>query len=121
MTKCLKEIDNHEALFLLRNCFAMPKLTYFLRTSPCFTKPETLNKFDLIIKTSLINILNIPLSDSSYDQATLPVAKGGLGIRPATEIAIPGFLSSVCSTAPMVQNLLPPNMFYSYLGTHRDA
>ena len=110
MTEHLKGIDSHEALFLLRNCFAMPKLTYFLRTSPCFTKPETLEKFDQIIKTSLQNILNIPLSETSYDQATLPVAKGGLGIRPASEIAIPGFLSSVQASTAIATSLLPQTL-----------
>ena len=35
MTKRLQEIDSHEGLFLLRHCFGIPKLTYFLRTSPC--------------------------------------------------------------------------------------
>ena len=38
MSQRLQEIENHEALFLLRHCFGMPKLTYFLRTSPCFMK-----------------------------------------------------------------------------------
>ena len=28
----LDQVDAHEALFLLRNCFAIPKLTYILRT-----------------------------------------------------------------------------------------
>ena len=30
----LKQIESHEALFLFRNCFVMPKLTYFLKTAP---------------------------------------------------------------------------------------
>ena len=30
MPSRLTQIDNHQALFLLRNCFGMPKLTYFL-------------------------------------------------------------------------------------------
>ena len=38
MVNRLEEIDAHDALFLLRNCFSMPKLTYNLRTSPCFLK-----------------------------------------------------------------------------------
>ena len=95
MASRLNEIDNHEALFLLRHCFAMPKLTYFLRTSPCFLEQDTLEKFDKIIKDTLVNILNISLPDTAYKQATLPIAKGGLGLRLATEIALSGFLSSV--------------------------
>ena len=34
MGQRLREIDRHDALFLLRHCFAIPKVTYFLRTAP---------------------------------------------------------------------------------------
>merc|ERR1712020_54115 len=110
MASRLNEIDNHEALFLLRHCFAMPKLTYFLRTSPCFLEQDTLEKFDKIIKDTLVNILNISLPDMAYNQATLPISKGGLGLRLATEIALSGFLSSVCATKSKARNLLPMNV-----------
>ena len=109
MTERLKQIDSHEALFLLRHCFAMPKLTYFLRTAPCFTKTNTLEKFDGIVKEALVDILNISLPQNAYSQATLPIANGGLGLRLATDIALVGFLSSVCATAATAQNLLPPS------------
>ena len=36
MIERLIEIDAHEALFLLRHCFSIPKLTYLLRNAPCF-------------------------------------------------------------------------------------
>ena len=73
----------------------MPKLTYFLRSSPCFLKPNILERYDTIIKNALVKILNIQLPEDAWSQATLPVAKGGLGLRPATEIALAGYLSSV--------------------------
>ena len=97
MARRLNEIDNHEALFLLRHCFAMPKLTYFLRTSPCFLEQETLENFDKIIKDTLVNILNISLPDMAYNQATLPISKGGLGLRLATEIAVRFFIKCLCN------------------------
>jgi len=50
MIERLTEIDAHEALFLLKNCFAIPKLTYFLRTAPCFMKKNILNNYDNSIK-----------------------------------------------------------------------
>ena len=46
----------------------------------------------------------------AYNQATLPISKGGLGLRLATEIALSGFLSSVCATKSMARNLLPMNV-----------
>jgi hypothetical protein len=106
----LSKIDRHSALYLLRNCFAMPKLTYFLRSSPCFLKPNILKRYDTIIKDALVKILNIQLPEEAWSQATLPVAKGGLGLRPATEVALAGYLSSVHASSGIVQSLLPDNL-----------
>ena len=103
----LGKIDRHSAMYLLRNCFAMPKLTYFLRSSPCFLKPTILESYDTIIKNALVKILNIQLPEDAWNQATLPVAKGGLGLRPATEEALAGYLSSVHASSGIVQSLLP--------------
>ena len=60
-----------------------------------------------IIKDALVKILNIQLPEEAWSQATLPVAKGGLGLRPATEVAIAGYLSSIHSSSGIVQSLLP--------------
>ena len=70
----LSKIDRHSALYLLRNCFTMPKLTYFLRSSPCFLEPTILKRYDTIIKDALVKILNIQLHEEAWSQATLPVA-----------------------------------------------
>ena len=40
MVNRLSELDAHDALYLLRNVFSIPKLTYFLRTAPCFLEPR---------------------------------------------------------------------------------
>ena len=40
-------------------------------------------------------ILNVDLDDVIWKQATLPVSSGGLGVRLATDLALPAFLSSV--------------------------
>ena len=32
----LERLDHHEALFLLKNAFFIPKFLYILRTFPCF-------------------------------------------------------------------------------------
>ena len=53
MAKHLAEIDKHDALFLLKNCYPIPKLTYALRTAPCFTRPDILCTYDLVIKETL--------------------------------------------------------------------
>ena len=61
MANRLAEIDKHDALFLLRQCFAIPKMTYFLRTGLCYLKPEILESYDQVIKKALTNILNLQL------------------------------------------------------------
>jgi hypothetical protein len=70
-------------------------LTYFLRSSPCFLKPTILKRYDNIIKDALVKILNIQLPEEAWSQATLPVAKGRLGLQPATEVALAGYLQGV--------------------------
>ena len=48
-----------------------------------------------MIRSSLAAVTNTAMTDSVWRQATLPVARGGLGIRRTEEIAIPAFLASV--------------------------
>ena len=109
MVSRLKQIDNHEALYLLRNCFSIPKLNYLVRTAPCFLEAEELHKYDNLIRGSLVDILNIQLSDLAWNQASLPISKGGLGLRPAMNVSLSGYLSSVSSTEKLVKDLLNLN------------
>ena len=51
--------------------------------------------------------MNVELSDNTWDQATLPVANGGLGIRRATDVALPAYLSSVSGSHALITQLLP--------------
>jgi len=106
----LKKIDSHAALFLLKNCFAMPKLIYFLRSSPCFMEANILQRYDSMLKDILTNILCIKLPEPAWDQATLPVSLGGLGIRLAIEVALAGYLSSVEASSKISQSLLPERL-----------
>lgn len=110
MMSRLEEIDSHEALFLLRHCFAIPKLTYFLRSAPCFKTPQMLESYDLEMKKGLEKILNVTLDEETWTQSSLPVAKGGLRIRRATDLALPAFLASVHGADSGVSKLLPPEL-----------
>ena len=109
MVSRLKQIDNHEALYLLRNCFSIPKLNYLVQTAPCFLEAEELHKYDNLIRGSLVDILNIQLSDLAWNQASLPISKGGLGLRPAMNVSLSGYLSSVSATEKLVKDLLNLN------------
>ena len=117
MANRLESLDAHDAMFLLKNCFALPKLTYFLRTSPCFLKEEVLKEYDKTIQTSLQSILNIKLEGNSATQSSLPVRLGGLGVRSAWDISVPAFLSSVSGTSNDV-NLVLPNLDPNTVNNH---
>ena len=61
MTERLTFIDVHNAIYLLRNCYAIPRLTYFLRSAPCFKSMATLELYDQEMRRSLQEIINIEL------------------------------------------------------------
>jgi hypothetical protein len=84
----LAHLNAHDALFLLKNCFAIPKLIYTLRCAPCYTR-QLLSEYDDVMRAALQSVLNVSTSDEAWNQATLPVAKGGIGVRRATQTALP--------------------------------
>jgi hypothetical protein len=106
LTDRLKVLCAHDAFYLLKNCFALPKLQYVLRSAPCYSCP-ILAEYDDVIRRTLQSILNISMSDVAWDQATLPVSNGGLGIRSATDVALPAFLASVSGSHCLTLQILP--------------
>jgi hypothetical protein len=105
----LTSLSAHDALFLLKNCFSLPKLLYTLRCAPCY-RSTILLEYDVTIKKTLQTILNINLIDMVWSQATLPVSNGGLGIRLATDLALPAFLSSLAGCVDLSLQLLPSRL-----------
>ena len=99
----------HDALCLLKNSLAMPKLLYILRTSPC-ANYSLLHKFDRILRAGLESVLNIQLSDEQRKQASLPVHMGGLGIRSAYMLAPSAFLASAAATLPLQEAILSASL-----------
>ena len=104
----LVALHAHDALFLLRNCLAIPKLLYILRTAPMWKIHEGLNTFDETVRQALQSVCNINMDNSTWTQATLPTSKGGLGVRRASNLALPAFLTSCYGTHDLVSSLLPP-------------
>ena len=105
----LTSLCAHDALFLLKNCFSTPKLLYTLRCAPCY-QSAILTQYDDAIKQTLQVIINVDLSEAVWGQATLPVSSGGLGVRLATDLALPAFLSSVAGSAKLAMRLLPSHL-----------
>lgn len=102
----LIKLKSHVAYFLLKNCLAIPKLSYILRTSPSWKFPEIIAKMDLCLKQSLESIINVNIIDSKWNLCTLPLIEGGIGIRKIEHIGLPAFLSSVNSTSNLVHSIL---------------
>ena len=104
----LQLLTAHDALILLRNCFALPKLSYTLRTAPCF-RSAALETYDDCLREILGTVTNNMLERDSkaWMQATLPEKLGGLGIRSAVRVAPSAYLASVHSSSQLVDEMLP--------------
>ena len=105
----LTSLQAQDALFLLKNCFSTPKLLYMLRCAACY-KSAVLSEYDGVIRDTLKIVLNVDLTDDIWRQATLPVSKGGLGVRLASDLALPAFLSSVNGASELTLQLLPARL-----------
>ena len=81
----------HDALVLLRNSLAMPKLLFTLRTSPRAGNP-LLTTFDETLRDGLYSaIMNVQLTDDKWIYASMPAWNGGLRLRSAYMLAPPAF------------------------------
>ncbi|KAF2890502.1 hypothetical protein ILUMI_15672 [Ignelater luminosus] len=78
-------LPSQVAYFFIKNCSAIPKLTYLLRTSPAWKFPEWCSDLDNQLKN------------------------GGLGIRKITDITFPAFLASTFGVHALV-NLICPSL-----------
>ena len=103
----LRILPHHQALFLLKSSLGPVRLIHALRSSPCW-KSNILQQMDDVVKETLEEILNVQFSQSKWLQATLPVGKGGLGVRRLTQLSIPAFIASTVGTAHLVEACLPP-------------
>ena len=101
----LELLEHHDALFLLKNVFHIPKLLYLLRTAPCFSS-SVLEDFDKTAKTCLEAITNCHLDDQAFCQASLPVRFGGLGIRRTEDVSLPAFIASSFKSSAITGQLL---------------
>jgi Reverse transcriptase (RNA-dependent DNA polymerase) len=101
----LSFVAKHDALILLRSSLSSPVLLHTLRCFPCMENP-ILFQFDQTMRTGLVNILNLAITDSNWLQATLPVRNGGLGIRRVSSLALPAFLASAAGTASLQASIL---------------
>ena len=80
MGERLQILSSQDALLILRNSLAIPKVLYLLHTAPCFCSQQ-LEVFDQVLRNILSEVLNIDLSEKrAWLQASLLVHFGGLGV-----------------------------------------
>ena len=111
-SKRLMLVSRHDALTLLRFSLSAPKLMHTMRSSPCYSHPS-LHEFDIRLRDCLSMITNINLSDVQWKQASLPVKKGGLGIRLVSQVAPSAFLASAYVTQALQDSILRCNQAQS--------
>ena len=105
----LSYLHAHDALTLIRHSVSVPKLQHVIRSSPCANN-ECLQKFDDILRDGLSKVLNVDLSHNQYIPTTLPVNKGGIGIRNVVSLTPSAFLASAASTFNLQNRILSENL-----------
>ena len=111
-------IPAHDSLILPKASCGSLKLTHTLRSSPC-ANHNILLGHRCHLRSCLINISNVNINDLQWQQASLPIKAGGLGIRNVKSIASPAFLASVSKTKQL-QNCLLSRCSNVYLDYHYD-
>ena len=101
----VEELDAHYGFSILKNCFSLPKLLYFLRTNTCFNHPALLEKFDKIVRDELSKVCNVNFDNISSTQLALPARMVGLVVSSASLLALPAFLASAFGASDFLGNI----------------
>lgn len=107
-----QEVPAHNAFFLLRNCFAIPKLLHSQRTSPPFWYPGLLSEIGSKVLHSVSSFLNVKLDDAQKMRIFLPTE---LFPRDSS-LLLPFYLRSMLLIQPAVLYL--PNDALSTTAVH---
>ncbi|ESO13119.1 hypothetical protein HELRODRAFT_159733 [Helobdella robusta] len=107
----MTEIGKHDALVLLTQAAFIPRLSYFLRTSPGPSQQKS-DEFNNELHMGFQKIFNVFFDDKGWKQAILPVNMGGLGLGVVAELAPSAFLSSAAATAALQDKILPMDVAY---------
>ena len=108
--QCLQDLlpdleDPQVELLLLHQCLCCCKTVHILHTVP----PHLLTNhsdFDDLLHLSLSRAVRHSLSDLTWQQATLPVHLGGLGIRRASDMVYAAYIGSCSDMKTLICRLL---------------
>ena len=94
------------ALLLLRSCLALPTEAFLLHVCPPCHVANSTRAFDTTIRHTLENIISGPISEWSWEKASLPSNKGGLNLRSASLHAPAAYLAFVNSSQSLLSRIL---------------
>ena len=97
--------DAATELVLKKECADVCKIIYTLRLNGDRIPEDMLQRYSCVLRESVARTLGGDLGDDSWRQATCETKAGGLGIRPAEEVALPAFLASRVSARPAVRQI----------------
>lgn len=103
----LELLHPQAALYLMRHCLGVPKVTYVLRSCPAFEYQQVLESIDQVLRDSLVKIMNVDITDRLWQRVKLPLSLGGWGIRSATDIALSCYAGSLNDFGDRTESLLP--------------
>ena len=88
----------------------MPKLLYLhLDSSPTFQHPDLLAYLDDCLKSCATDICNVSFDDIGWIQATLPIKMGGIGLRRASDLALPAYLAFISASQSLIFEITQPD------------
>lgn len=119
----LAELDSyHIAFYILKNCLAIPKLIFLMRTTPTWIHHDLMAGVDTEIKSALESVTNSKLDTNTWIMASLPINSGGIGVRRVQDTALPAFLSSVNAVSPLVSTMLQhPTLQVEEIADYQDG
>ena len=79
------------------------------RNSPSDESNRTLRKFDSVQRATFEGILRVLLSDTSWDQASLPINKTGVGIKRSADQVQAAYVGPVFQSSALVEKLTGHN------------
>ena len=107
MIEKLSKLDHHHALFLLKNCFSAPKAASHSSFLYDLSRPRGIEKLSMRSFARVRrHITNCQFDDTGWLLAKMPVSLGGIGLRSASDLSLPAFLSSCHSSQRLVGTIL---------------
>ena len=103
----IRGLDPHTGLFFLTHYTSAPRLQYLLRSSPMYTNSSGLQKIDNLVRSTLIDVCNVEIDDKAWEQATLPMRHGGLGVRSVKKLALPCYIASLTAATSLIASVIP--------------